>query len=116
MVWRRAAAFAPVPRLPIPSPPHYHHYHTISICLSQIPPLSFFVWPGMGGCRTWYTLYKGHVNKAAEAGKWLAVLRGIYPDAFVSEEPVTQTDAISDTQVLSILEERRAESMAPSAD
>jgi hypothetical protein len=82
----------------------------------QLTRFRFFLGQSMEGDRKRYTLYMGHFNTAAEAGKWLAVLRGIYPDAFVSEESVTQTGAISDTQVLSILEERRAESIAPSAD
>jgi hypothetical protein len=81
----------------------------------QLTRFRFFLGQTMESGRKRYTLYMGHFTTSAEAAKWLTILRGIYPDAFVSEEPVTQSGAISDTQVLSILEERRATSTAPSS-
>ncbi|MFL6606245.1 MAG: hypothetical protein ACJ8R9_33645 [Steroidobacteraceae bacterium] len=82
----------------------------------QLTRFRFFLGQTMEGGRKRYTLYMGHFTTSAEAAKWLTILRGIYPDAFVSEGPVSQSGAISDTQVLSILEERRATNTAPSAD
>jgi hypothetical protein len=76
----------------------------------------FFLGQTMEGGRKRYTLYMGHFTTSAEATKWLTVLRGIYPDAFVSEEGTTQSGTLSDTQVLSILEERRTDNTAASAD
>jgi hypothetical protein len=72
----------------------------------QLSRFKFFLGQSLEGeCRR-YTLYMGHFSTHAEAEKWLTVLRRIYPDAFVSEEAVTHTDSLSDTQVLSILEKR----------
>ena len=66
----------------------------------------FFLGQSQEGDRKRYTLYMGHFHTPAEAEKWLTVLRAIYPDAFVSEGPVMQPGTLSDSQVLSILEER----------
>jgi len=82
----------------------------------QLTRFRFFLGQSMEGDRKRYTLYMGHFATAAEAEKWLKILRGIYPDAFVSEGPATQATTFSDTQVLSILEQRRAEGTATGAD
>jgi hypothetical protein len=74
---------------------------------SQFTRFRFFLGQSLEADRKRYTLYMGHFHTPAEAEKWLGVLRGIYPDAFVSEGPVTQ-GSLSDMQVLSILEERPA--------
>jgi hypothetical protein len=76
---------------------------------AQLSRFRFFLGQSVEADRKRYTLYMGHFTALAEAEKWLTVLRGIYPDAFVSEWPVTQAGSFSDTQVLSILEERRAD-------
>ena len=83
----------------------------------QLTRFRFFLGQSLEGDRKRYTLYMGHFTTAKEAEKWLTVLRGIYPDAFVSEDPAAQTTGvISDTQVLSILEARRADTAAASAE
>jgi hypothetical protein len=74
----------------------------------QLTRFRFFLGTSLEADRKRYTLYMGHFSTLAEAEKWLTVLRGIYPDAFVSEASSAQADSFSDTQVLSILEERRA--------
>lgn len=82
----------------------------------QLARFRFFLGQSEQGGRKRYTLYMGHFATVTEAEKWLTVLRGIYPDAFVSEQSDRQTDSFSDTQVLSILEERRADPAATVAD
>lgn len=82
----------------------------------QLTRFRFFLGTSLDGNRKRYTLYMGHFSALAEAEKWLTVLRGIYPDAFVSEASSAQADSFSDTQVLSILEERRADRVEPGAD
>jgi len=82
----------------------------------QLTRYRFFLGQTMEGGRKRYTLYMGHFKTSADAAKWLTVLRGIYPDAFVSEEGATHSGVLSDTQVLSILEERRTDATAASAD
>jgi hypothetical protein len=82
----------------------------------ELTRFRFFLGQSLEGDRKRYTLYMGHFSTLAEAEKWLTVLRGIYPDAYVSEESAKRTDSFSDTQVLSILEERRADRAATGAD
>jgi hypothetical protein len=82
----------------------------------ELTRFRFFLGQSLEGDRKRYTLYMGHFSTLAEAEKWLKVLRGIYPDAYVSEESAKQTDSFSDTQVLSILEERRADRATTGAD
>jgi hypothetical protein len=82
----------------------------------QLTRFRFFLGQSVEAGRKQYTLYMGHFATAAEAEKWLTVLRGIYPNAFVSEQSDRQTDSFSDTQVLSILEGRRADDTAAIAD
>jgi hypothetical protein len=72
----------------------------------QLTRFKFFLSQSLEADRKRYTLYMGYFATVAEAEKWLAVLRGIYPDSFVSERSATQADSFSDTQVLSILEKR----------
>jgi hypothetical protein len=83
----------------------------------QLTRFRFFLGTSLVGNRKRYTLYMGHFTTVAEAEKWLTILRGVYPDAFVSEgEQTTQADSFSDTQVLSILEERRADRVVTGAE
>jgi hypothetical protein len=82
----------------------------------QLSRFRFFLGQSLEEDQKRYTLYMGHFATRAEAEKWLTVLRRIYPDAFVSQEPAAQPDTFSDTQVLSILEERRADSTVTGAD
>lgn len=82
----------------------------------QLTRFKFFLGSSLEGPRKRYTLYMGHFSSLAEAEKWLTVLRGIYPDAFVSVGRAAQADSFSDTQVLSILEGRRADRVVTGAD
>jgi len=82
----------------------------------QLTRFRFFLGTSLEANRKRYTLYMGYFSTLAEAEKWLTVLRGIYPDAFVSEASIAQADSFSDTQVLSILEERRADRVMTGAD
>jgi hypothetical protein len=82
----------------------------------QLTRFRFFLGASQEANRRSYTLYMGHFSVLAEAEKWLRVLRGVYPDAFVSEASSAQADSFSDTEVLSILEERRADSVVTGAD
>jgi hypothetical protein len=82
----------------------------------QLTRFKFFLGQSVEAGRKRYTLYMGYFTTLAEAEKWLTVLRGIYPNAVVSEQAATPADSFSDTQVLSILEERRADPAATVAD
>ena len=82
----------------------------------QLSRFRFFLGQSLEEDQKGYTLYMGHFATRAEADKWLTVLRRIYPDSFVSEDPAAQAATFSDTQVLSILEERRADSTVTAAD
>jgi hypothetical protein len=82
----------------------------------QLSRFRFFLGQSLEEDQKRYTLYMGHFATLAEAGKWLTILRRIYPGAFVSEGPAVHPDTFSDTQVLSILEERRADSTVTGAD
>lgn len=77
----------------------------------QFTRFRFFMGQSVEDARKRYTLYMGYFQTPAEAEKWLTFLRGIYPDAFVSEAP----GSLSDSQVLSILEERHP-SQSPAHD
>jgi hypothetical protein len=52
-----------------------------------------------------YQLHMGYFSTLSEAQKWHKILRGVYPDAFVSETRAGQTDMLSDSQVVRILEQ-----------
>jgi hypothetical protein len=82
----------------------------------QLSRFRFFLGLSLEAGRKRYTLYMGHFATLAEAEKWLTVLRHIYPDAFVSEVPPVKEGTLTDTQVLSVLEERRAEGTVTEVD
>lgn len=82
----------------------------------QLTRFRFFLGQNVEAGHKRYTLYMGHFPTLAQAEKWLTVLRGIYPDAFVSQQSAAPSDSFSDTQVLSILENRRTDHAATVAD
>jgi hypothetical protein len=60
--------------------------------------------------REFFVLHMGHFATAEEAEKWLDVLRGTYPNAYVSDTSGVLSatpSALTDTQVLRVLEVRR---------
>jgi hypothetical protein len=66
--------------------------------------------------RDFFVLHMGTFETSAEAEKWLNVLRGTYPNAYVSDlsEPGPTPSQLSDSQVLRVLEVRPpAKSDAP---
>jgi hypothetical protein len=68
----------------------------------------FFLTRRNTGGRRFFVLHMGTFASAAEAEKWLNVLRGTYPNAYVSDssEPGPTPPLMSDTQVLRVLEVR----------
>lgn len=82
----------------------------------QLSRYRFFLGQSLETDRKGYTLYMGHFATLAEATKWLTALRHVYPDAFVSEAQPEKEGTLTDTQVHSILEERRADGTVAGAD
>jgi hypothetical protein len=79
----------------------------------QTPPLSrfrFFLTRRHTNGREFFVLHMGHFATSSEAEKWLSVLRGTYPNAYVSDtsEAVEGLNpaGLSDSQVLRVLEVR----------
>jgi hypothetical protein len=58
----------------------------------------------------------GYFASVAEADKWLATLKKVYPQAFVSEAPQPQPDLMSNTQALRILQLGRVADVQRGAD
>jgi hypothetical protein len=50
---------------------------------------AFFVSRGVEGGRKRFWLHMGYFQSRTEAEKWLAILRRVYPSAFVTSAPVT---------------------------
>src|SRR2546430_708701 len=75
----------------------------------QLTRFKFFLSHHLDGSRKRYTLYMGYFATTAEAQKWLAILGAVYPNAFVSDSSAAPEDTFSDTQVMSLLEQRGAE-------
>lgn len=71
----------------------------------QLTRFRFFFSHCWEDSRRRYRLHMGYFPTAAEAQKWLAVLRKIYPSAFVSAAPVVQPDLLSSTEILRILQQ-----------
>lgn len=81
----------------------------------------FFTRRGENGReRCW--LHFGHFRAAAEARKWLEVLRRVYPRAVMRQVPQThaapparesQRETLSDSQVLALLEKSRSDDNRP---
>jgi hypothetical protein len=78
----------------------------------------FFLTPRRTDGREFFVLHMGTFATAAEAEKWLNVLRGTYPHAYVTDAsgPGPTPPLLSDSQVLRVLEVRPpAKSDAPAA-
>jgi hypothetical protein len=75
----------------------------------QLTRFKFFLSHHLEGGRKRYTLHMGYFATTADAQKWLTILGAVYPNAFVSDSGAVTEDTFSDTQVMSILEQRGAE-------
>jgi hypothetical protein len=77
---------------------------------SPLNRFRFFLTRRRANGREFFVLQMGHFTSAAEAEKWLRLLRGTYPNAYVidTSEPLVlaANAALSDTQVLRVLEVR----------
>src|SRR5829696_7307476 len=76
---------------------------------SPLNRFRFFLTRRNAGGREFFVLHMGHFTSALEAEKWLNLLRGTYPNAYVSDtsEPLASAPmGLSDTQVLRVLEVR----------
>lgn len=79
----------------------------------RLTRFSFFLNHYREDGRRQYRLLMGYFASFAEADKWLATLKKVYPQAFVSEAPAPQPDLMSNTQALRILEVGRVGSVQP---
>jgi hypothetical protein len=77
----------------------------------------FFLTRRNGNGRDFFVLHMGTFETAAEAEKWLNILRGTYPNAYVTEPsgPGPTPPQLSDSQVLRVLEVRPPLKSAASA-
>jgi hypothetical protein len=71
---------------------------------SRLTRFRFFLNHYQEDGRRQYRLLMGYFASLAEADKWLATLKKVYPQAFVSEAPQSQPDLMSNTQALRILQ------------
>lgn len=71
---------------------------------SRLTRFSFFLHHYQQEGRRQYRLLMGYFDSVAEADKWLATLKKIYPQAVVSEAPHSQPDLLTNTQALRILQ------------
>ena len=83
---------------------------------SRLTRFSFFLSHYREADRRQYRLLMGYFASVAEANKWLATLKRVYPQAFVSEAPEVQPDLMSNTQALRILEVGQVGSVSQRAD
>lgn len=83
---------------------------------SRLTRFSFFLSHYREADRRQYRLLMGYFASVAEANKWLATLKRVYPQAFVSEAPEVQPDLMSNTQALRILEVGPVGSVSQRAD
>jgi hypothetical protein len=83
---------------------------------SRLTRFSFFLSHYWEADRRQYRLLMGYFASVAEANKWLATLKRVYPQAFVSEAPDVQPDLMSNTQALRILEVGQVGSVSQGAD
>ena len=70
---------------------------------SRLARYSFFLTHSWDDGRRHYHLHMGYFGSPAEADKWLATLKRVYPGAHVSEAPESQPDLMSSTQRLRVL-------------
>jgi hypothetical protein len=76
---------------------------------SPLNRFRFFLTRRNANGQEFFVLHMGHFTTALEAEKWLKLLRGTYPNAYVSDtaEPLeSPPTGLSDTQVLRVLEVR----------
>jgi hypothetical protein len=83
---------------------------------SRLTRFSFFLTHYRENGRRQYRLLMGYFASVAEAEKWLATLKRVYPQAFISEAPGIQPDLMSNTQALRILEIGQLGSASQGAD
>jgi hypothetical protein len=83
---------------------------------SRLTRFSFFLTHYRENGRRQYRLLMGYFASMAEAEKWLATLKRVYPQAFISEAPGIQPDLMSNTQALRILEIGQLGSASQGAD
>jgi hypothetical protein len=69
---------------------------------AQLTRFSFFLSHSGQGNRRKYWLQMGYFSTHVEADRWLKILRGIYPGAFVSDVSAAQAKLLSDTQATAI--------------
>ena len=79
----------------------------------RLTRFSFFLNHYQEDGRRQYRLLMGYFASFAEADKWLATLKKVYPQAFVSEAPAAQPELMSNTQALRILEVGRVGNVQP---
>jgi hypothetical protein len=77
---------------------------------SPLNRFRFFLTRRNANGREFFVLYMGHFTTATEADKWLELLHGTYPNAYVSasfeaKEGLSSAE-LSDTQTLRVLEAR----------
>jgi hypothetical protein len=82
----------------------------------QLNRFRFFLSHSWEEGRRRYRLHMGYFPTAAEAQKWLDLLRRIYPSAFVSTAPAVRPDLLSNTEVLRILELPRVDGSEQGGD
>lgn len=70
----------------------------------RLARFSFFLSHYREDGRRRFRLLMGYFPSVAAAEKWLTTLQKIYPQAFISEEPLAQPDLMSDTQALRVLD------------
>jgi hypothetical protein len=83
---------------------------------SRLTRFSFFLNHYRAEGRRQYRLLMGYFESVAEADKWLATLKKVYPHAFVSEAPHSQPDLMSNTQALRILQLGQVANVRSDAD
>ena len=82
----------------------------------QLARFSFFLSHSRRGNRTKYWLQMGYFSTQVEADRWLKILRGIYPGAFVSDVSTARPKTLGDTLVSRILEHSGADGMSGAND
>jgi hypothetical protein len=82
----------------------------------QLRRFSFFLSHSSQGSRRKYRLQMGYFSTHVEANRWLKVLRGIYPGAFVTDVSAAQAEPLSDKQVLRIFEQGDADGSSSAND
>lgn len=77
---------------------------------SPLNRFRFFLTRRNANGREFFVLYMGHFTTATEADKWLELLHGTYPNAYVSASSESNeglsSAELSDTQTLRVLESR----------